>query len=119
VPDSPIVHFQLTTPNPEQTTAFVRDVFGWEPGPGVAGQQLGLDTGWASDIVVAGSVMERPGAPQASATLFVRVVDLDGTLAKATERGAEVLVPRTDIEGRPTVAVIRAPDGLVFGIVQL
>jgi hypothetical protein len=49
---SPIVHFQIASPNPDRMREFLHEVFGWEISQGaLADIPYGIDTGWANDIV--------------------------------------------------------------------
>jgi predicted enzyme related to lactoylglutathione lyase len=120
---SPIVHFQITSPNAEKTAQFLRDVFDWQPGEARAGADTWLDTGASqvapNDIFVNGSL--RSGEPSVAATtiVYVRVADLDGTLEKAVKHGGSIVMPRRDNAGAPSIAIVSAPDGLVVGVVQL
>lgn len=116
---SPIVHFQLASSEPAETAAFVREVFGWQTGDG-PGATTGINTGepHPGDITVAGSILTLPpGTPHYTA-VYVRVDDLDGTLEKAIDRGATLVLPRTDVPEGPTVAVFSSPQGHIFGLVQ-
>ena len=130
---SPIVHFQLATADPEATKAFLHEVFDWDISAGFPPLAGNIDTGAANvipnDINVAGSLIQLPPGGTPFATVFVRVADLDSTLAKATERGSSVILPRTDVPRQgapgdergdgPTIAIFNSPLGLTFGLVQL
>lgn len=119
---SPIVNFQIGSADAAATAAFLRDVFDWHVQDG-SGPILNVDTGAGevipNDIFVSGSIRQLAEGRAPFVSLFVRVADLDDTLVRATAQGARVLVPRTDREGQPTVAVIEAPGGHTFGVVQL
>ncbi len=115
---SPIVHFQIASPNPERMREFLSEVFGWEISQGaLADIPYGIDTGWADDIVVSGSIL---GVPQGQGftTVFVRVDDLDATLARASSRGAIIRVPRTRLSDGQDIAIIAHVEGQSFGVVQ-
>ena len=119
---SPIVYFQLGATDTAAAADFLRDVFEWQIGD-ADGAVLNIDTGAGqiepNDIFVSGSLRQLAAGRQPSTSLYVRVADLDATLERATARGATVIVPRTDRPGQATVAVIQAPTGHTFGIVQL
>jgi uncharacterized protein len=120
---SPIVHFQIASSDPDKVAEFCREVFEWDMGPGARSIAATIDTGAGkvipNDIHVQGSIIKLPEGAAPFTGVFVRVADLDATLAKATERGATVIVPRSDTPGRPTVAIFAAPTGHTFGLVQL
>lgn len=119
---SPVVYFQIGTPDAAGMAEFCRDVFGWEIGE-TNGAITNLDTGARqvdpNDIFVSGSIRKLAEGANAFASLYVRVADLDGAIERAVARGAELVVPRRDPEGGASVAVIRGPGGVAFGIVQL
>jgi predicted enzyme related to lactoylglutathione lyase len=121
---SPIVHFQIAAADPDAAAQFFREVFEWETGPGARSIAATIDTGAAkvipNDIHVQGSILKLPEGAAPFTGVFVRVADLDATLAKAIERGAKVILPRSDPPGGgPTVAIFAAPTGHTFGLVQL
>lgn len=120
---SPIVHFQFTSSNPEQTARYFHDVFDWDIGQGQAGTAAAINTHASevvpNDIFVNGSIRALPEGSAPGTTIFVRVADIDCTLKKAVEHGGEVVIPRRDSPGAPTIALIRTPDQVVVGLVQL
>ena len=119
---SPIVYFQLGATDARAAADFVREVFDWQVS-GADGTVLNIDTGAGqidpNDIFVSGSIRQLSADLQPVTSVYVQVADLDATLEKASARGARVIVPRTDRPGQATVAVIQAPSGHTFGIVQL
>jgi uncharacterized protein len=120
---SPIVHFQIAAGDPEQAQSFFSAVFGWTFTPGQRSVVANIDTGARevepNDIYVQGSLIKVPEGAPPYLGVFIRVADLDGTLVKAEQHGARVLVPRKDPPGAPSIAVIAAPTGHTLGIVQL
>jgi uncharacterized protein len=96
-----------------ESAEFYRAVFGWRL-RGDAGEPSFSDgTGhvighWRTDLPAAGEAGVRP---------YIYVTDLDDTLRKATERGAEPVTPPYP-EGNLRVATIRDPAGNVIGIWQ-
>jgi predicted enzyme related to lactoylglutathione lyase len=120
---SPIVHFQFTSPDPEKTARYLHDVFDWEIQAGRAGADAFVDTGAAlvqpNDIYVGGSIRKAPDGMASSVSIYVRVADLDATLERAVRFGGAIVMPRRDMTGAPTIALIRTPDDVVLGVVQL
>lgn len=115
---SPIVFFQLGTNDPEHSAAFFRELFGWDIGPGSPGIAASIETHDPGDIAVNGGFVQVPDGTQPYVSIFVRVEDLDATLAKAPALGAHVLVARTQTPGGVDIAIIRAPEGHIIGLVQ-
>ena len=56
---------------------------------------------------------DRPGV-----TLYVQVRDLNASLAKAVELGAELVVAPFDLPGGPTLAAVEDPEGNPLVLVQ-
>ncbi|MEZ4554113.1 MAG: VOC family protein [Dehalococcoidia bacterium] len=119
---SPIVYFQIGATDAGEMAAFCRDVFGWDIGA-TNGPVTALDTGAGqvvpNDIFVSGSIRQLAEGASSFVSLYVRVSDLDGAVERAMARGAQLVVPRRDPEGGASVAVVRGPGGVAFGIVQL
>jgi hypothetical protein len=96
-----------------ESAEFYRAVFGWRL-RGDTGQPSFSDgTGhvighWRTDLPAAGEAGVRP---------YIYVTDLDDTLRKAAERGAEPVTPPYP-EGSLRIATIRDPAGNVIGIWQ-
>jgi hypothetical protein len=119
---SPIVYFQLGATDVEAAAVFFREVFEWDieaPTGGVTAIDTGAGQVLPNDIFVTGSLRQLSPDAEPFTSLYVRVADLDATIERAAARGARVIVPRTDRPGQATVAVIRAPTGHTFGLVQL
>lgn len=120
---SPIVHFQLTSDDPASTAQYFADVFDWKVGAGVPGTAASFDTGASqvipNDIFLGGSMRQAPEGAGAASTIYIRVADLDSTLEKAVQHGGSIVMPRRDQQGAPTIALVRTPDGMVVGVVQL
>lgn len=119
---SPIIYFQIAAADAAATAEFCREVFDWEIGE-PAGAVTPVDTHATqidpNDIFVNGSIRQLAEGAAPFTSLYVRVADLDGAIEKALARGAELVVPRRDPEGGASVAVIRAPSGHAFGVIQL
>jgi predicted enzyme related to lactoylglutathione lyase len=96
-----------------ESAEFYHDVFGWrlrgDPDEPSFSDGTGHVIGhWRTDL---------PAAGEAGVLPYIYVTDLDDTLRKATERGAELVTPPYP-EGSLRVATIRDPAGNVIGIWQ-
>ncbi|MFJ7199378.1 MULTISPECIES: VOC family protein [unclassified Streptomyces] len=106
---------ELVTREADPALAFYPAVFGWTVKAaseqytqwGVAGEDFGgmliMDDGFP------------PEAPPNWLPYFA-VTDVDATAATAQGAGGELLMPPTDIPDGPRIAVVRDPQGAVFGI---
>jgi len=110
---------ELTTRDPEGSKTFYRSVFGWEPKDSPFGPVT--YTTWKLDDRPVGGMMPMAGEMWPAEIpphwmVYFAVADCDASAAKATELGATVAVPPTDIPpGR--FSVITDPQGAVFSII--
>ncbi len=109
---------ELITPDPAAALKFYGGLFGWtgEPFESVPGQSYTVlklgDSGF-------GGVMAppMPGIPP-HWLHYVTVTSVDESLAKATSLGATVCLLPTDIGEAGRIAVLKDPQGAVFGLHQ-
>lgn len=109
----PVVHFEITSPDPGRLIPFYEAMFNWpvEAGEGLRAFPPGLggpEPGPAGHF--------REGAP--GVHLYIQVHDLDASLARAVELGGAVAFGRFDVPNGPTIAAITDPDGNTVGLVQ-
>lgn len=117
--DHPVVHFEITAEDGDALKGFYGRVFGWpinsdnkmgygivdmgateKPGRingGVSGS-MGMGTGWV--------------------TVYIEVPNLEAMLESIGEAGGETLMPPTDIEEGPRIALFKDPAGNMVGLVQ-
>ena len=111
----PVVHFEIRGRDAARLQEFYRELFGWQidtnnpmgygfVAPGAGGPEAGVGGG-----ITAGE----PGV-----SIFVQVVSLVDTLAKAESMGGQTVMQPFDVSGGPTVAQFRDPDGNIIGLVK-
>lgn len=101
-------YFEIGTPDAAKTTAFYRDLFGWQIGEASDGYgMIDGDKGgvWDTTAIGGGSW----------AIFYVQVDDVKGVIDKATRFGATVVVPFTD-SGPLEFAHLQDPQGNRFGV---
>ena len=106
---------ELGSPDPDGSAKFYGDLFGWETSP-----MEGSETPYLVIRNAAGNTNGgiRPPAPPGTPPfwlVYFATDDLDGTLAKVSELGGDVLVGLTDI-GIAKIAVAQDPQGAVFAL---
>jgi predicted enzyme related to lactoylglutathione lyase len=111
----PVVRWQIISANPDATVAFYRDLFGWTEKRDNA---LGYREVITGTNGMDGGVWPAPPEAQSFVQLFVEVPDVEKHISRATTLGAEVIVPASALPDGDTMAVLRDPAGLPFGIVQ-
>ncbi len=110
-------HFDIMTTKPAVAVKFYSKVFGWKfykwDGPmeywliGTGDRrQAGIDGGMGR------------GKPAGEVVLTVTGLKLDKTLKLAKANGGKVVQPRGPIQGIGWYAVIKGPDGNVFGLME-
>ena len=111
----PVLQWQIVTANPDALLAFYRKLFGWTVSSANAMGYREVDTGSEG---MRGGVWPAPPDAASFIQLFVGVADVDASIAKAVELGAQVIVPPTALPDGDTMAVLRDPSGLTFGLMR-
>jgi predicted enzyme related to lactoylglutathione lyase len=96
-----------------QSAEFYRSVFGWRVSGDPAAPSFADGTGhvighWRTDLAAVGEAGVLP---------YIYVTDLDDTIRRATDLGAQVVRPPY-LEGALRVVTIRDPAGNIIGIWQ-
>jgi predicted enzyme related to lactoylglutathione lyase len=105
---------ELLTRSPERAVSFYTTVFGWTVHPSEHYTQWGID---GADF---GGMMRMddkfpPEVPPHWLPYFA-VADVDATAATVTGAGGTVLMEPTSVPDGPRIAVLRDPQGAVFGV---
>ncbi len=113
---NPLCHFELMTNDPEKCKGFYGAVFDWtfddQSMPGYTLVNAGAEP--------SGAVFPKPSeAPGVCLNVYFQVADIDETLSKATEHGAKVIVPKTQIPNNVGhFAMFADPEGIPIGLMQ-
>jgi predicted enzyme related to lactoylglutathione lyase/quinol monooxygenase YgiN len=109
----PIGYFEFAGPDAGALAHFYERVFGWKPAPGPF-------PGYVSMAADAGAGLpggfRQEGKPER--VLYIRVADLDASLAKVVAAGGRVLIPPTNVPGVVHFALFEDPQGNRAGIVK-
>lgn len=111
---SPVVRWQIVTPDPEGAAEFYRKLFGWTVKTDNALGYREVTTGGQGGID--GGVWPAPPQANAFVQLFMQVDDVEQAVKRATELGAEVIVPASPLPDGDTIAILRDPKGMPFGV---
>jgi len=115
---SPVMWFEITSTNPSRARDFYTQLFDWtgEAPPELGGYTL-IDTGAPAEAVGGGIGAADPDGLAPGILLYVRVEDLDATLAKAASLGGSTLTPPTQLPAdNGSIAVLADPDGHAVGL---
>lgn len=112
-----VIHFELGVRDPERTSGFYRDVFGWKVTRWDGGGQpyYLLTTGPADSPGIDGGMMVHQDA-QPRTVNTIAVPSVEEFAKKVVAAGGEVVVPRMAIPGVGWQAYCKDPDGVLFGI---
>jgi predicted enzyme related to lactoylglutathione lyase len=110
----PIVHFEIIGPDMEALKTFYGDLFSWEFHD-VPEMGYSLVHAKSGDKGIDGGVGNM-GEPRT--TIYAEVPDPQATVDAAVAKGAEIVMPVTEIPGAVTMAMFKDPAGNIVGIVK-
>ncbi len=101
----PVVHWDIQAREPQKIRDFYAQMFNWEIGDGVF---MPIGPGIGAPEPITGHIMqnEKPGV-----TLYIQVLDLKASMAKAQELGGAVTSDPIQIPDGATLAGIVDPEG--------
>ena len=114
----PITHFAINTDDLPASRAFYQRLFGWEFRPW---GPPGFEQIFVNGDLVGALQSRRALAPELVLNAFectITVDDAQGCCDAAVEANGSVLLPPTEIPTVGTVAFVRDPSGVVFGVMQ-
>ena len=111
--DAKLIHFEVVGKDGKALQSFFSSLFGWKidtNNPGGYGM---------TDPAQTGSVIGIGGTQDGSAghvTGYIRVADVDATLARAVELGGRVIAPKFSPDGVAQLGLVADPEGHVIGL---
>ena len=111
--NSPVVHWQMLSADPQATATFYRELFGWQVS---SANGLGYRSIAADEGGIGGGIWPAPpGAPE-MVQLYVQVPDIDAALARIEALGGRTLLPRQVLPDGDAMALALDPLGRSFGL---
>jgi uncharacterized protein len=113
--DARVIHFEIVGKDQGALQRYYGDLFGWKlntDNPGGYGMSDPAQTG-----VVVG-VGSTPDGSAGHVTGYVTVADINATLAKATDLGGQVIMPKFSPDGNAQLALVADPEGHVLGLTE-
>ena len=110
-----VIHFEIVGKDQQALQRYWGDLFGWKfdtSAPGGYGMTNHEDTG----IVV--GVGATPDGSTGHVTGYVKVADIDATLARASELGGSVIMPKFSPDGSGQLALVADSEGHVVGLTE-
>ena len=113
---NPFVYCELHTTDPAAAKSFYGRLFDWKlkdsQTPGGLYTEIDPGEGFPGGLM-------GPMAGASSLWLtYVRVADLDASIARAQSLGGRLLAPRSEVPGAGWFAVLADPAGISFGLWQ-
>ncbi|WP_367324995.1 VOC family protein [Streptomyces sp. HUAS ZL42] len=105
---------ELMTRAPERAVDFYTTVFGWSVNASEQYTQWGIDGADFGGMVTMDDKF--PHEVPAHWLPYFAVADVDTTAAAATDAGGTLLMEPTSVPDGPRIAVLRDPQGAVFGM---
>lgn len=105
---------ELLTRAPEQARAFYTTVFGWSVNAGERYTQWGIGGADFGGVITMDDKF--PHEVPAHWLPYFAVEDVDDTARIAAEAGGTMLMEPTSVPEGPRIAVLRDPQGAVFGV---
>jgi uncharacterized protein len=108
-----VVHWEVQARDPGKQQQFFATLFGWKVDANNP-MSYGMVSGSGKDTIGGGI-----GGTQDTArvTVYVQVPDINASLQKAQELGAQTVMPRTDI-GMIIMGQFKDPEGNIIGLVE-
>ena len=119
-----VCHFEIYADNPERASGFYSSLFGWTfskwDGPM---EYWMVTTGPDSEPGINGGMMRRNHVIQGDSVIAfictVDVADIDATIAKITELGGLIAVPKMAVPGVGWMAYGKDTEGNLFSVMQM
>jgi predicted enzyme related to lactoylglutathione lyase len=112
---APVIHFEVVGKDGKALQDYYSKLFGWNlhtDNPGGYGMTDPAETG---PVVGIGST---PDGSTGHVTGYVRVADINETVAKATALGGSVVMPKFSPDGSAQLALVADPEGHVIGLTE-
>jgi predicted enzyme related to lactoylglutathione lyase len=112
--------YELVTKDTAAAGKFYRALFGWKLQERVMGS-MNYTMFRVGEASAAGMMPTRPeyGDAPAHWMVYFEVEDLDASVATATSAGANVIVPRMEVEGVGQFSLMADPQGANLSLIQL
>ncbi|MCB9689277.1 MAG: VOC family protein [Alphaproteobacteria bacterium] len=104
--------FEVMGSDADRLVAFYAELFGWKL---VRMPDMEYHTTAPDWTGVPGGVGKAPEGPGWT-TFYVQVDDVAAAIERATTQGGRVLMPKTELPGGTTIAVVADPEGHPIGL---
>jgi predicted enzyme related to lactoylglutathione lyase len=115
---NPVVHFEIIGTDAASLQAFYRNLFGWTVNADNPMKYGIVDTA-TPGRGIGGGIGGAMGGTGSRVTIYIEVPDINASLARITDAGGKVLLPRSAVPGGPTLALFADPAGNCVGLMDL
>lgn len=113
---NPVMQFQIISKDPEGTSQFYANLFGWNVNADNPMGYREINTGATEGIQ--GGIWPAPPQSPNFVQLFILVDDVKAYSAKAESLGAKVLIPCAVLPDGGSMSVLHDSQGMPFGLWQ-
>jgi predicted enzyme related to lactoylglutathione lyase len=110
-----VIHFEIAGKDPQALLSFWSDLLGWKFNTDFPGGYGMTDPAQTGIVVGIGAT---PDGSNGHVTGYVRVADIDAVLAKASQLGGSVIMPKFSPDGSAQLALVADADGHVVGLTE-
>jgi hypothetical protein len=110
----PIVHIEFAASDQQAAGKFYADLFGWKIQHMPEFNYVTFETG--PDEIGGGINPVSEAYPTGTVVFYVGTDDIDATLKKAENLGAQTLMEKTEVPGMGWLAMFRDPGGTMVGL---
>jgi predicted enzyme related to lactoylglutathione lyase len=110
-----VIHFEIVGRDQAALQRYYGALFGWRLNTDFPGGYGMTDPSQTGIVVGVGAT---PDGSAGHVTGYVRVADIDATIARVTELGGSVLMPKFSPDGSAQLALIADPEGHVLGLTE-
>ena len=111
-----VTHVEWDTTDPVKLKDFLAGLFGWQFAP--YGETYFITEGKQTGVSVGINKDDRAQMAGGTPSVYIDVKSIDEALTKAKSLGGGVAVPKTPIPGMGSYAIVKAPDGNLFGLFE-
>jgi len=110
-----VMHIEVVGKDGKALQRFYGDLFDWKLNTDFPGGYGMTDPSQTGIVVGIGST---PDGSAGHVTGYVRVADINATLAKAESLGGKTIMPRFSPDGSAYLALVADPEGHIMGLTE-
>lgn len=113
-----VIHFEISSSNPEKSVEFYRKVFDWQINKWEGPQPYWLVTTGPDDKPGINGAIFIPKEPFVGTVNTIEIESLENSIEKVKDSGGEVVTEKMTIPGIGYLVYCKDPEGVLFGLIQ-